>query len=372
MSRAERLEVLDGLRGLAILQVVWYHAWLVTGQRIAHLNFFAEAGFLGVDLFFFISGFCLFHPYARAMREGRPLPTTRHFFYRRAVKIVPSYVLALAFFASVYHSRFASSHDALLQILSHLTFLHTLDPDTYGSISGPLWTLGVEVQFYLIFPLLCPLFRRAPLLAYGSLVAVSEVYRAALAANGLNTTFWWINQLPAYFDVFGAGMLAAYGLVAARSRPVEPDRRFLTIVSLAAFAAAIAGVAKVSAIERAADTIAVYAWINDHRTLIGPLCIVLALSTSLAVTRWRSIVAARALVFLSIISYNLYLWNLEIAVWYRNTGLPPPIAFGLSIATAIAVATVITYFVERPLLETDFRTLWRRLRGPSPSAQTAP
>ena len=81
--------MLDGLRGLAIALVVWYHAWLVSGQGLAGINFVAEAGFLGVDLFFFISGFCIFYPYARSMRDGRPAPTKRRFFSRRALKILP-------------------------------------------------------------------------------------------------------------------------------------------------------------------------------------------------------------------------------------------------------------------------------------------
>lgn len=357
-ATAERLDVLDGLRGLAILLVVWYHAWLVSGQAIPALNFVAEAGFLGVDLFFFISGFCLFYPYARAQIERTAEPTTRRFFARRAAKIVPSYLLALGLFAVVYHARFASPQDALVQIGSHLTFLHTLHPQTYGSISGPLWTIGVEVQFYLVFPLIAPWLRRAPLITYGALVAVAESYRLVLAALGKSATFWCANQLPAYLDIFGAGMIASLALVAFRTRVSAVRREQLTRVSIAAFAIVLLGIARVSAIGRAADMNAVYDWVNAHRIFIGPLCIVLALSSSFAVDRWRSIVATRALVFLSLISYNLYLWNLEIVVWFREAHMPAPLAFGLAIVTAIGVATAITFAVERPILEADLRAWW--------------
>lgn len=372
----ERLDVLDGLRGLAIALVVWYHAWLVSGQSIAGVNFVAEAGFLGVDLFFFISGFCIFFPYARARREGRPGPTTRHFFLRRAVKILPSYLLALAVFAIVYHARFASPADAAIQIASHLAFVHTLSPLTFGAISGPLWTIGVEVQFYLLFPLLCPYFRKSPLLAYAALVAFAETYRVVVGQAGLGSTFLFINQLPAYLDVFGSGMFAAYVLTTVERPATGHGRILFTAASVAAFALALAGLAEVAAIGRAAaDTGAAYDWVNAVRVAIGPLCIALALSTSFALRRWRSLLTTRAFAFLSVISYNLYLWNLEITVWYQQAGLPPAATFVLGIATAVLLATAITYAIERPLLDANVDALWAaftaRLRGRSGETQTA-
>jgi peptidoglycan/LPS O-acetylase OafA/YrhL len=370
---AERLEVLDGLRGLAIALVVWYHAWLVSGQGIAGLNFVAEAGFLGVDLFFFISGFCIFSPYARAKHEGRPAPTTRRFFMRRALKILPSYLLALVVFAIVYHARFASPAEAAVQIASHLTFLHTLSPLTFGAISGPLWTIGVEVQFYVLFPLLCPFFRRSPTVAYGALVAFSETYRFVVGQAGLGSTFLFINQLPAYLDVFGSGMFAAYLMTTVGKPATQLSRRLYTLGSFTAFAVAIAGLAEVAAISRGADINAAYDWVNAARVAIGPLCIALALSTSFAVARWRSVLTMRVFVFLSMISYNLYLWNLEIAVWYHQAGFPPTATFILAIVTSLLLSTAITYAIERPILEANLdpilRSLAARLKGQLPGAR---
>ena len=354
-SAAERLNVLDGLRGIAIALVVWYHAWLVTGLNAGALNFVAEAGFLGVDLFFFISGFCLFYPYARGMVEGRPLPTTSHFFMRRAAKIVPSYLLALVVFAAVYRDRFVSPQDAVVQVVSHLTFLHTLDPATFGGISGPLWTIGVEVQFYAVFPLVCIAFRRAPILAYLGLVAIAEGYRLGLAAMHLDSTFWAFNQLPAYLGIFGSGMFAAYVVTALRSEVTPRERRALSVVSLSAAVLAVVFLAQVSWIDRTAGIDACYAWLNAHRIAIGPLWFTLAVSSALAVRPWRRVVGMRPLVFLSIISYNLYLWNLEIVFWLHNAGLSPALSFWLAILASLAVATAITYVLERPILRATAR-----------------
>ena len=364
----ERLDVLDGLRGIAISLVVWYHAWLVTGTSLAFVNFIAEVGFLGVDLFFFISGFCLFYPYARAVVEGRPMPTTQRFFMRRAAKIVPSYLLALIVFAAVYRDRFASAPDAAVQLTSHLTPFFTFNLATFGGISGPLWTIGIETQFYLIFPLICVPFRKMPLLTYAGLAAIAEGYRWGLGATGLDSAFSYFNQLPAYVDLFGAGMLAAYALVAVRNRPALPDRRVLAIVSIVLFGCAVAGLSEIAWIDRTAGIDACYAWVNAHRVFIGPICIGLALSTAYAAGPWRRLISARPLVFLSVISYNLYLWNLEIAVWCKNAGLPPDVAFGLALVASLAIATAITYVLERPILEA---TEPKRIpsRAPSPAAQ---
>ena len=69
------------------------------------------------------------------------------------------------------------------------------------------------------------------------------------------------------------------------------------------------------------------------------------------------IVAARALTFLSAISYNLYLWHLEIAVWVHGAGLPPIWTAVLAIPAALAVAALMTYAFERPILETELAQL---------------
>ena len=369
--------MLDGLRGIAIALVVWYHAWLVSGQAVSGLNFVAEAGFLGVDLFFFISGFCLFYPHAKARRDGRPGPTARRFWLRRAVKILPSYFLALVVFSLVYHARFASPADAAVQLVSHATFMQTLTPLTFGAISGPLWSIGVEVQFYLLFPFICRYFRQAPLVGYAVLVVIAEAYRFIVGQAGLGSTFMVINQLPAYLDVFGAGMLASYFLTAMSHPTTAAARRWFTLGSVAAFTLATAGLAVVTSVSRNADINAAYEWVNAARIAVGPLCIALAISSSFTLGRWRSLLTSRALAFLSVISYNLYLWNLEIAVWYQQAGLPPFATFALGIVTAVLLATAITYAIERPILEMDidrltaaFRARWRpALGGPSePSA----
>jgi peptidoglycan/LPS O-acetylase OafA/YrhL len=114
---------------------------------------------------------------------------------------------------------------------------------------------------------------------------------------------------------------------------------------------AIAGLAQVTNIYRELGIDACYAWVNAHRIAFGPLCLVIAVSSALAVKPWRAFVGMRPLVFLSVISYNLYLWNLEIIFWLRNAGLSPQLSFWLAIPSSLAVATAVTYVLERPILQ---------------------
>ena len=93
----DRLGVLDGMRGIAVLLVLWYHIWEISWlpAPAPWLQFIPETGFIGVHLFFFLSGFVITFPFVRAQLAGEPQPTWGHFAWRRFIKIVPSYVLSI-------------------------------------------------------------------------------------------------------------------------------------------------------------------------------------------------------------------------------------------------------------------------------------
>src|SRR5579859_7805094 len=129
---ADHVGTFDGLRGLAILAVVWYHLWLVTGVQPSLI---AQTGFMGVDLFFFVSGFCLFHPYANTLFDGRAPQPLAAFVERRLEKILPSYFVALAVVAAAHATWFGSGADLGWNVVAHALFIHPLWWNTFGSIS---------------------------------------------------------------------------------------------------------------------------------------------------------------------------------------------------------------------------------------------
>jgi peptidoglycan/LPS O-acetylase OafA/YrhL len=372
--------VLDGLRGIAIAGVVWYHAWLVSKVPSSisvagwtlDIQPFARAGFMGVDLFFFVSGFCLFYPYARHLLEGKAPPSIRDFAVRRIEKILPSYLIALFILAMLHRSWFDSTSSWLVHLAAHASFLHPLWFATFGSISGPFWTLGIEVEFYLLFPLICWAFRRQPLVMFVGLCTLANLYRLSVAHLGHDTTLYPISQLPAVIDVFGAGMLAAFGIAYARRLQLGLGARAVaTAVTIASVAAMVLMVERLAAVATAAGDAGQYQWVNAHRPLFAFLFFVCGVGSTIAVPTWQRFLAQPVLVYLAAISYNLYLWHLEVIVWYQAHVAPAlrtllnPKASDLIVPAVLCVivAALATYLFERPFLKGGWRVLFRRLRA---------
>jgi len=390
--------VLDGLRGIAILMVVWWHIWLFSWLS-PYFSLFGKqfsaivlpgTGLMGVELFFFISGFVLFYPYARHLFEGAPLPTLKQFAYRRFIKIVPSYVIALFGTLLLVRHEFASVREAIWQVVAHLLFIHTFWVTTWVGINGVLWSLGIEVQFYLLFPLICWLFRRQPLITYLSMVIASMAYRL-FAARCCVADYVIMGQLPAYLDLFASGMLACWVYVAIRGRAGLARVRWLsTLVALGAGLGVYAMLfALVTHLYPAlGEWSSEYAkWQAANRQNFGALLGVFTVASCLAYPWWRELIANRITVFFGIISYNLYLWHQAVLDYMVKHRIPAPwlpdlhadeywkwryVLLGLAIT--IGIATLITYAIERPLLKRGLRAisdLFVKRPATAPSATAA-
>jgi peptidoglycan/LPS O-acetylase OafA/YrhL len=367
-----RLDVIDGLRGVAIVIVVCYHAWLILGQRLElqvagvtlSLQFVAVTGFLGVDLFFFLSGFCLFYPYARRHLEGGRESTLGYFASRRALKIVPSYVLALTVFALVYHDKFGSWGNDATHYAAHLFFVHTWFASTFDSISGPFWTLGIEVQFYLIFPLIAGSLRTRPVTTFLGILVLATSYRLALIATAHADSFYAVNQLPAFIDIFVSGMAAAYIVVWARMRHpqvVAQQRTTAAAISAVLITAACYALFEVAQSPVMQSTGAFFEWQSRYRPTFAIVLIAIAVCSTLATENWQKVLANPFLLFFSAISYNLYLWHVEIFYWCHNLNLAPWLVNLISLACALAAATLTTYALEQPILTGGWRKFCARL-----------
>ena len=370
-----RLGVLDGLRGIAVLLVLWYHIWEISWLPApwSAIQFVPETGFVGVDLFFFISGFVIVYPFVKALSRGEPRPSWAHFAYRRAMKIVPSYVLSIIVVVAIGYAHFSSAGEALRDIGSHMLFIHTWWPDTYGSINGVLWTLAVEVEFYLCFPLVWLAFSRWPYATASVMVVASLAYRLHAESCCLHTSAeLLINNLPGYLDTFAAGMIGAHLYV--RWRETATSLKY----QVAGTVAAIAGFVFLALLlqnlwnMRMADMWSTV-WAIQNRTLIAFAFLLMGLGSLLALPVWKRCLANPVLLFAAAISYNLYLYHQafarELLAW-RIPGYIAPdphqdthwqvsytiVAFMLTIVQA----TIVTYAFERPLLRIPTER-WRAL-----------
>jgi peptidoglycan/LPS O-acetylase OafA/YrhL len=359
-----RLGVLDGLRGIAVLLVLWYHIWEISflPAPVAWLEFVPETGFVGVHLFFFLSGFVIAYPFVRAALAPAPGPSWRHFAWRRFVKIVPSYVLCIIVAYALGYAQRQTGASTVPDIVSHLLFVHTWFPQRYGTINGVLWTLAVEVQFYCIFPLIWWCFKRRPWLTAVGMIAIAWTWRATLAHCCYATIFaQYEENLPGYLDIFAFGMIAVYLF----SRFGESWRasawRFTAPVVAAAGIAALVALLENLYAYRFADQWA-GVWQIDGRTFLGAAFAIIALGFLASPRWWQLLLDNVPLRFLASISYNLYLYHQMIARELLARSIPPYVGdphydpewqvrfTQIAFLTTIAQATAVTYLFERPLL----------------------
>jgi peptidoglycan/LPS O-acetylase OafA/YrhL len=249
---AGRLPFIDGLRGLAMLMVLTYHCWVHTIQapipvRIArwHLDVTSplHLGYLGVHLFLVLSGFCLTFPLAREGAAAMRLDG-RRFFRRRAWRILPPYYAALAVFilfpyleqafrAAVGRPSSSLPGVTIGQVVSHLLMVHNFSLAWMGAINASFWSLALEWQLYLVFPLLVWGFRRwGPIRTLAVVLTLTVAYRTWVYCTQdvqrLEVGYLYSYALPGRLFEFALGMMAALAL--ARGHGVrEPGwiRRYL-------------------------------------------------------------------------------------------------------------------------------------------------
>ena len=208
-NKADKLEigVLYGFRALMVLFVMNFHLWqqswiaqtvTVFGKRIG-FDFWTRSSYLFVDGMILMSGFLLYLPYAREQLEGTPVPSVRRFYFNRLVRIVPSYlfaVLGMLFLVAIPQHMYASTGAMLGDVAAHLTFTFLFWPSTYLStpLNMALWTIAVEMQFYLIFPLIVRAMKKRPAITAAAMMLAGWIYRfcvAVFAKDTNNRSCWW-------------------------------------------------------------------------------------------------------------------------------------------------------------------------------------
>ena len=192
-----RLRGIDALRGAAALGVVFYHA-VEQGQKVVPDNLLqypvrlvqlaSSFGYIGVFLFFVISGFCIHLQWARTQARGEA-PEIRFisFWKRRIRRLYPPYIIALLLFLLMAASTVGLSltKSFFYDLGMHLLMLHNLDPRTCYTINGVFWTLAIEEQLYLAYFLL--LFIR---IRWGWGVTLAVCLLARLGWMGLSHVVW--------------------------------------------------------------------------------------------------------------------------------------------------------------------------------------
>jgi peptidoglycan/LPS O-acetylase OafA/YrhL len=154
------------MRGVAALGVVLYHSVHQTANAVPSnlfkwpvklIQLLSSFGYVGVFLFFVISGFCIHLQWAKSRATGQPQQIKFGTFWRRRIRrLYPPYLIAFALFLGMaaITTGINVTHFFVYDLVMHVLMLHNLDPQTCYSINGVFWTLAIEEQLYLAYFLL--------------------------------------------------------------------------------------------------------------------------------------------------------------------------------------------------------------------------
>ncbi len=202
------LPPVEGLRACAAIGVVITHVAFQTAQSSGVTGRLLSRFDLAVAVFFALSGFLLWRGHAAAARGLRRRPPTGHYLRSRIVRIMPGYLVAVVVILLLLPD--ATGADSTVW-LANLTLTQIYVPLTLTPGLTQMWSLSVEVTFYLVLPFLALLARRLPVRARIPVIAAVAVISLAWGllpietAEGIN----FLNWPPAYASWFGAGMLLA-------------------------------------------------------------------------------------------------------------------------------------------------------------------
>ncbi|MBL1095577.1 acyltransferase family protein [Streptomyces coffeae] len=366
-ARARNGEI-QGFRGLAALSTVVFHVWQQyftydrDGSHPPVANRYANAlvSLEVIDFFFVLSAYLLTLSYAKAAIDGASTRPARTFLFRRAVRIVPLYFLAVAF---VWATRNPTLPGEWTDLVRHLTFTQVFDKEQIFYTIGPTWSLSLEIMFYFALVALGPLAVRAtrPLKRRSARVAVCAAGCAllyigpflwiAVARYGFHVphTEWPVYFGPqARFGAFAAGMGLAVAAVALGDRGRLGPRSAIVLRLAAA-----AGLYTLSLTgEKAQDPATVF-----YHPLSALLWTLLLFSTVHVRRhgRWSAWLTTRWITLVGMASYSLFVWHEPIMLaLYRGGLLPPsgqegfPLAVVVVLAVAVPVALLSYWAIEYP------------------------
>lgn len=162
------IKEIDGLRFLAIFPVVVQHLserferytaiQFTPGSEYEFTHFVTNRGFIGVYIFFAISGFILGLPFAaHSLHQGKKVEL-KSYFWRRITRLEPPYIIVMTVFAvAVVLMGFYTFQDIIPHYFSSIFYLHNIIYKGWTFINPPVWTLEIEVQFYILAPFLAML-----------------------------------------------------------------------------------------------------------------------------------------------------------------------------------------------------------------------
>ncbi len=374
MRRSERLPGFDGLRAVAALAVFTYHVdFFAAGLADSLGHRLLQQLRVGVWVFFALSGFLLYRPWAAAHLDGAKRPDLRSYLRNRALRILPAYWACLTFF--VFVSRAGLTFESPVGVLARqygLVQIYARSDAGLGTFRGlpHTWSLAVELSFYVALPLYAALVgavvRRRPGRAFavevgGIAVLVAQWVAWTVATDGDAVRQQW---LPNFSMAFGVGMLLAVltterGAATAVARILRSVARPALLWPAAAVALVVRSRFEIRA-ENGLGSQVLYALAAV--ALVAPFALAGERAGDSAIGR---VLGHRVVVWLGTVSYGIFLWHYHIVAIARDDWLDAPSGWNgevtlgvVALAATLVGAAASWYVVERPALA------WRRRVAP--------
>ena len=385
----------DGLRALAVIGVIACHVGFVTGATVqARYGDYLAHPDLAPALFFFISGFLLYRAYVAGNFAGRaPMPVGA-FWWRRALRILPAYWLALTVLIIAFGLHVSGPHDVVV----YYGLVQIYDTHRFLGAIPQAWTLCTEVSFYLFLPAYAWLLRRLgdarskerddaarlrlELVGAAVLIGLCYVYRAVIytvygrTSVGRIATHW----LPGYFDVFGLGIalaaVSAYVAIHGASPFVELIGRLSWLWWTMALGCFWLVTKHLGLSDNPQPQNTPIGWRADQLQLVQAAFSVLIALPAIFGPQDRGTIRRflqwRPVAYTGLVSYGMYLWHEGwLEKWLAWTGRPSfvglinthsriasttfPLIFVLTVLSSVVVAGLSYYLLERPLLRAKDR-----------------
>ena len=327
---------IDGLRAVAVLPVIFYHAGFA----------FAHGGYIGVDVFFVISGYLITSLIVEEKRAGTF--SLASFYERRMRRLLPALFIVLfaagicawMLFTPQQLSAFGASVVATSLFASNFYFLHQTDyfaPPTLGLPLVHTWSLAVEEQYYALFPLVLWLGWRRGI--RGVAVIISTI---ALASFAWCEVSWRRSPDANFYLIFGRAWELMIGALAALSAT-----RLGGVRASVRDGATIIGIALLGFSMAAFDDGVPF---PSALTLIPVLGSVLLVLFATSETWIGRVLRSPLLVGVGLLSYSAYLWHQPVFAFLREYSLEEPSRLMmLSACGAVFVLAYLTWrFVEKP------------------------
>lgn len=389
-SRQERipgyLGALDGLRAVSLIFIVMFHTWqqswiyaniqLTPTMKLFDLELIQRFGYVAIEAFFVLSGFCLFYPIARDMFGESKFTGWKQFFIKRVRRIYPSYLLMLLLlliFPALSWVTYDVNNtaDVAKHFLTHVFFVHTWNNATLGSTISTAWTMGIEVQFYVLFPLICIPFRKKPIATFIGMLLIGQGLRLYLAGTTDISPMVIQAITPAYFDVFGWGMISAYFVVYARNKIKCIDRLKLcmTIISALSIFLAVGYMYWLKGAQFPKGYSADVYFRFLYRGVSAAFIAIFLFSACFSYDFWgKTLWGNKFFVFLSSISYTVYLWHQNIYIFLKKVNIPyttkNPVMndraamegmIFICITASIIIGVLVTKYIEGPIVKYGFK-----------------